>query len=61
MQSRKSPGNHGLSKEFYVFFFAELGNLLVKTLNYSFKCGEITTSQKQVIITLTEKKDRKKG
>ena len=60
MQNGKSPGNHGLSKQFYVCFFPELEDLLVKTLNYSFKCGEVTTSQKQAIITLIEKKDRDK-
>ena len=45
--------------ELYVCI-AELGNLLVNTLNYSFKCGELTASQKQAIITLIEKKDRDK-
>ena len=60
MQNGKSPGNDGLSKEFYVCFFAELGDLLVNTQNYSFKCGELTTSQKQAIITLIEKKGRDK-
>ena len=60
MQNGKSPGNDGLSKEFYACFFAELGDLLVNTLNYSFKCAESTTSHKQAIITLIEKKDRDK-
>ena len=60
MQNGKSPGNDGLSKEFYVCFFSELGDLLVNTLSYSFKCGELTTSQKHAIITLIEKKDRDK-
>ena len=57
----KSPGNDGLSKEFYELFFAELGDLLVKTINYSFKCGELITSQKQAKITLIEKKGRDKS
>ena len=60
MQNGRSPDNDGLSKEFYVCFFAELGDLLVNVLNYSFKCGELTTSEKQAIITFTEKKDRDK-
>ena len=54
MQNGKSPGNDGLSKEFYVC--AELRDLLVKTLNYSFKGGVLTTSRKQTIITSVEKK-----
>ena len=60
MQNGKSPGNDGLPKEFYVCFFAELKDLLVKTLNYSYKCSALTTSQKQTITTLIEKKDRDK-
>ena len=33
MGSNKSPGNDGLTKKFYVCFFAEVGSLLVSTLN----------------------------
>ena len=47
-------------RNFYVCFFAELRDLLVNELNYSFKYAELTTSQKQAIITLIEKKDRDK-
>ena len=57
MKNEKSPGNHGFTKEFYVAFFGELGPLLLKTCNYSFEKGELSASQKQVII-LIQKKDR---
>ena len=53
-----SPGNVGLTKEFYVSFFGELGPLLLKTFNYSFEKGELSVSQKQAAITLIRKKDR---
>ena len=61
MQNGKSPGNDGLSKHLYVCFFAELGDLLVNTLSYSFECGELTASRKQAIITLIEKNTGIKG
>ena len=58
MKNGKSPGNDGLTKEFYNAFFGELGSLLLKTFNYSFVKGELSSSQKQAVITLIQKKDR---
>ena len=60
MKNGKSPGNHGLTKEFYVCFFEEVGWLVCKTLNFSFDNGELSASQKRAVITLIEKKDRDK-
>ena len=57
MKNGKSPGNDGLTKEFYVCFFEELGWLVCKTLNFSFDNGELSASEKQAVITLIEKKD----
>ena len=36
MKNVKTPGNDGLTKEFYLAFFDELGRLMVTTLNDSF-------------------------
>ena len=60
MKSGKTPGNDGLTEEFYVCFFGEVAPLLINSLNYSSKVGELSTSQKQAIITLIEKKGRDK-
>ena len=60
MKNGKSPGNDGLTKEFYVCLFEEVGWLVCKTLNFSFDNGELSSSQKQAVITLIEKKDRDK-
>ena len=57
MQNKKTLGNDGLTKEFCVCFFNELGKLLVETLNFSYEKGELSTSQKQAVITLIQKKD----
>ena len=55
MGSNKSPRNDGLTKKFYVCFFAEVGSLFVSTLNFCHDKGESTSSQKQAVITLIEK------
>ena len=59
-ESNKSPGNGGLTVEFYRGFWNILGNLMVDSLNYSYDYGELSNSQKEAIITLIEKKDKDK-
>ena len=56
MKNGTSPGNDGLTKELHTAFFGELGSLLLKTFNYSFVKGELSSSQKQAVITLIRKK-----
>ena len=57
-QNNKTPGNDGLTIEFYRSFWSVLGEMLVKSLNYSYKHGELSSSQKEAVIVLIEKKDR---
>ena len=59
-QKNKSPGNDGLTIEFYVAFWPLIGKHLVECVNYSFEFGELSNSQKQAIITLIEKKGKDK-
>ena len=40
LSNNKSPGNDGLSKEFYVCFFNDIHPFLIQALNYSFQHGE---------------------
>ena len=60
MQANKSPGNDGLTKEFYVAFFYLLGPKLLNSFKFAFNLGEVSSSQKQAVITLIEKKERDK-
>ena len=55
-QNGKSPGNDGLTAEFYQVFWPILGHLLVDSLNSSFEKGELANSQKQGIILIKTKK-----
>ena len=61
IHSNKSSGNDGLSNEFYLAFFQTLGSDLIHCLNYSFQEGDMSSSQKQAVITLIEKKIVTKG
>ena len=56
MGSNKSPGNDGLSKEFYVCFFDEIITYLLDALNLAFRQGQLSNSRCQTKITLIEKK-----
>ena len=56
MASNKTPGNDGLSKEFYLAFFDLLGPKLLQCLNKVFSLGEFSTSQRQAVVTLVEKR-----
>ena len=57
-ENNKSPGEDGLTVQFYKTFWNTVGNLMVESLNYSYDHGELSSSQKRAIITLIEKKDK---
>lgn len=55
----KSPGNDGITAEFYQKFWSLFGQHMVDCFNASHRVGELTTTQKQAVITLLDKgKDR---
>ena len=59
-QKNKTPGNNGLTVEFHLAFWPLVGKCLVECLNFAHRHGELSTSQKQAMITLIEKKDKDK-
>ena len=57
--ANKTPGNDGLSVEFYKQFWYLVGKPMVQCFNTAFKEGELSTSQRQAVITILDKgKDR---
>ena len=59
-KSNKSPGNDGLTMEFYAKFWNVICDRLIDSYNESFDKGMLSVSQRQAIITLLQKKDKDK-
>ena len=60
MQNDKSPGNDGLTKEFYETFWNELKETFIDFVSETKEKGHLGTSQRQAVISLIEKKDKDK-
>ena len=58
MDNDKSPGNDGLTKEFYTNFWPSIGKIVYESFVGAFSNQELSASQRQAIIKLLEKKDR---
>ena len=56
----KSPGNDGLTQEFYEFFWNDIKETFYESFIESKKIKKLTTSQRQNIITLLEKNGKDK-
>ena len=59
-KKNKTPGNDGLTVKFYLAFWPLVRKCPVECLNFAHRHGELSTSQKQAMITLIEKKDKDK-
>ena len=56
MENNKPPGNDGLSKEFYECFWDEIKKPFLVSIHKAFLNQELSTSQKQAVIKMLEKK-----
>ena len=57
-QGGKTPGNDGIPIEFYKIFWPLIGEFLIASFNEAFDNKEMSSSQKQALITLIEKKGK---
>ena len=61
MGNNKWPGNDGLSKEFFECFQNEIKNYFLASIHRAFLNEELSSSQKQAVIKMLEKKIKIKG
>ena len=60
MQSNKSPGHDGLTKEFYKTFWNQIKQPFINSIMEAREEKKLSTSQRQAVIKLIEKKERDK-
>ena len=56
MKNDKSPGNDGLTKEFYVTFWDDIKATFISSLKQAKERKKLSISQTQAIIKLVEKR-----
>ena len=60
MENNESPGNYGLSKEFYESSWDEIKKPLLASFYKPFLNQELSSSQKQALIKILDRKDKDK-
>ena len=60
MKSVKSPGLSGFSAEFFKVFWKQLGNFVLRSLNYGYMKDELSVTQSQGLITCIPKDSKPK-
>ena len=58
MENNKTPGNDGLTKEIFETFWLEIKSPLLLSFKKGFLTENLSTSQKQTVLSLCEKKKR---
>ena len=58
MKNEKSPGQDGFTVEFFKFFWVDLGQFILRSLNYAHREGSLSVTQKMGIITCLPKPDK---
>ena len=58
MKNNKSPGTSSFSADFYKTFWKQLGNFVVRAINYGFLQGELSITQQQGLIVCIPKENK---
>ena len=60
MKNYKSPGSDGFTAEFFKLFWMDIGNFIVRSINYSYSIKEMSCVQRLGIITCIPKSNKPK-
>ena len=58
IKNSKSPGSDGLTAEFYRFFWLDIKNPLLNSINHGLQIGCLSIEQRRGVLTLIPKKDK---
>ena len=58
MKNNKSPGLDGFIVEFFKFFWTDIGHFILQSLNYGYRNGSLSITQKQGVITCIPKQNK---
>ena len=58
MKNNKSPGLGGFKVEFFKLFWTDIGIFILRSLNYGYRSGSLSVTQKQGIITCLPKPNK---
>ena len=58
MNNNKSPGLDGFIVEFFKFFWTDIGHFILQSLNYGYRNGSLSITQKQGVITCIPKQNK---
>jgi hypothetical protein len=58
LKNEKSPGSDGFTSEFFKFFWNNLGTFVIRSINYGYKTGQLSITQKQGIVACIPKGDK---
>ena len=58
MQNKKTPGNGGLTKEFYETFWNKIKYVFLQSVKQAKEKGQLSISQSQAVIKLIGKRKR---
>ena len=50
MKNNKSPGSDGFTIEFFKFFYKDIGDFVLRSVNEGFKTGELSSTQKEATL-----------
>ena len=60
MKNNKSPGSDGFTSEFFKYFWKQLGNFLVRSINTGYVNGSLSVTQRQGVIICIPKQGKPK-
>ena len=60
MSNNKNPGTDGFTTEFFKVFWKQIGNFIVRSINFGSTKGEVSVTQNNVLLHVCLRKEKSK-